>query len=303
MAREASPKGIFFIARHESPGGVPVLNAYRDPVGIWTIGHGFTSLSRVVRSKLGKIRKGMKMTREEADSLLGEVVNKEFAPATERGMPDAAQHHFDMGCSGSFNVGARIFKWRWANHYRNGDVPLAAKKWRTTATTAQGVPLRGLRRRRGEEADLLLHGNYGKGTVASFKRTPKSKSKGDYELMEYQQKLATLGYYDGKVDGWLGPDTDKAVRKFQDDDPYLITDGTLGRATKESIDRKVSERKDKRTFSLSSAASTVGIASSYLSDMHEVILYATLGFVVVIATYFLIKYRKRLESKALELLS
>ena len=37
----------------------------------------------------------------------------------------------------------------------------------------------------------------------------------DQQRRQVQIALATLGYYDGRIDGVFGPDTQAAVRRFQ----------------------------------------------------------------------------------------
>ena len=48
---QLSDKGLAFLETHE---GV-VLKAYRDPVGVWTIGAGLTAASGVVKPKAGMV--------------------------------------------------------------------------------------------------------------------------------------------------------------------------------------------------------------------------------------------------------
>ena len=94
---QTSAEGVAFIERHE---GV-VLTAYRDPVGIWTIGSGLTAASGVVKPKAG-----MKISKAEAARLLSKALATNYEPAVARTMPGARQHEFDGGVSFHFNTGA-----------------------------------------------------------------------------------------------------------------------------------------------------------------------------------------------------
>lgn len=296
-----------------------VLNAYRDPVGILTIGNGFTNLSPTVRKWFGgKLKPGMRMTDDECGQLLKLVIDNECAPAVTKGMPGAKQHEFDMGCSGTFNVGARIFNWNWAKAYRSGDIDRAAKLWMNTATTARGKKLPGLVRRRREEARMLRDGVY-EGVLASpvlkYDKTPAPEAEGspsigeatppkgvapDPLVREYQDKLRALGYDPGASDGWMGPKTEQAVLEFQEADKYLINDGILGRATRDSIDRHLEERKTNRTAGWGSVTGIVGSVISWVQG-NDIMTYAVVGLFIAVAVYLLWRNRKRVEEKVMEL--
>lgn len=145
--------GLAFIKRHE---GV-VRKAYRDPVGILTIGVGFTNRSAAVTRQIGRITPDMVLSHEEIDRVLRAVIWEEFFPAVERAMPaDAKPHEIDAAVSLCFNCGPGAMGWKWAQAWRRGDRAEAGRLIRTTATTAQGRSLPGLVRRRAEEADLFL---------------------------------------------------------------------------------------------------------------------------------------------------
>ena len=188
---DISERGLAFIAGHEGC----VFKAYRCPAGVLTIGYGFTNRSPAVTSHLGRIRPGMRITREKADQVLRAVIAEEFAPMTAKAMgAGAKQYHFDMGVSAAYNCGPRAFRWKWLKEYRAGRIKAAAARWRRTATTANGRRLPGLVRRRAEEADLLEYGNYGKSHMPRFEpaRTVQGvhADVSEHEtLREYQGKL------------------------------------------------------------------------------------------------------------------
>lgn len=72
---QTSERGVAFIERHEAV----VLRAYRDPVGVWTIGAGLTAASGVVDPG-----PGMVITAEEASRLLTEALRRRYEPAVAR---------------------------------------------------------------------------------------------------------------------------------------------------------------------------------------------------------------------------
>lgn len=299
---QISEKGTEFIGRHEGF----VSKTYPDPVGVPTIGFGFTNGSTAVRRHWGPVKFGQAMSRKEAENLLQVVIDEEYGPATIQGMPGANQHEFDMGCSGSFNVGPRIFKWKWAKAFRNGAKSTAVNLWKTTATTARGKKLPGLVRRRREEAAVLWNGDYGTGAMPSFTNkvdpakvaTEPAPPERDPILRDYQMKLTKLGYEPGMADGWMGPETENAVRAFQQKDPHLINDGILGRATMDSIDRHLEEGKTKRTVNWTTVGGAAATASTWFGA-YDWMIYVAVGVVVVVGGYLLWRNRYRLNSYVL----
>jgi len=130
-----SENGIAFIQRHE---GV-VLRAYRDPVGVWTIGAGLTKKSGVVDPS-----PGMAITREQADDLLARALRLNCEPAVARAMPRAKPHEFDAGVSFHFNTGA-IARASWVTEGRETPSCASAPLARFTASwnpISQGHHLR-----------------------------------------------------------------------------------------------------------------------------------------------------------------
>lgn len=229
-----SDQGVDFVARHEGT----VLKAYKDPVGVVTIGCGFTNGSRVAVRELGRIKLGMRITREQCMSVLRSCLDEEYGPAVTRSIAPRQQNHHDGAASPCFNLGPGSLDWKWARALAAGRVAESARLLRTTGTTAKGRKLPGLIRRRQEEARLIEVGDYGSGTFPTFEgTTEKETGKGDDILREYQVKLRELGYDPGALDGLRGPKTEAAVRAFQRDHPQLLEDGILGRATMAQIDR------------------------------------------------------------------
>ena len=164
-----SAQGAAFIRKHE--GFMP--NAYRDPVGIVTIGIGFTWASQSFKDWWAVNRIGQTfdmtatMTAAEADSCLIYLCDAEYGAAVNRFLNGVVvdQHVFDAMVSMVFNCGPGSLKWQWAQHIKAGNISQAAEYWRTTATKAKGKEVAGLAKRRADEANLALHG-YAGGTVS-----------------------------------------------------------------------------------------------------------------------------------------
>jgi GH24 family phage-related lysozyme (muramidase) len=157
-----SKNGIKFIRLHEG-----VRNkAYLDPIGIPTIGVGFTMRSASFRewwaaNKKGKFSILSTMTDAEIDSALEYLISKEYGRAVNIFLNKTVpQHVFDAAVSAVFNLGPGALKWKWAQAMKQGDYKKAADLLRVTGTTAGGKELAGLVRRRKEEALLMSKGVY-----------------------------------------------------------------------------------------------------------------------------------------------
>ncbi len=226
---KTSPKGIAFLERHE---GV-VLKAYRDPIGIWTIGAGLTKASGVVTP-----RAGMTISNAEASRLMAEALQRNYEPRVRKAMPGAQQHEFDAGASFDWNAGA-IHKASWVKAWLVGDWGEAKRRlalWRK----AGGRVLPGLVRRRDEEFQLLRFGDYGNGASHNppkdYARIVVPTSAGEVALLHAAFKK--LGYLPGANSGRIRTD---AVRAFQRDHD-LTDDGIIGRATLSTVQRRLDAR-------------------------------------------------------------
>jgi lysozyme len=126
------------------------LYAYKDPVGIWTIGYGHTGL----RHNDGTVRKGRVITEQEAENLL--VHDMKFFSARVEDLITVPldQDQFDALTSFDFNTGG-LAKSTLRKKLNAGDYDGAADellKW----DKAGGKVLRGLTRRRKSERNLFL---------------------------------------------------------------------------------------------------------------------------------------------------
>lgn len=221
-----SDRGAAFIASHE---GV-VTKAYRDPVGILTIGVGFTMRSSAFsawwrKSRGHDLRLGDTMTKAECNEVLAIIIDAEYAPPVQKMFGEKLrQYQFDAAVSVVYNCGAGTLTDRWAKALAAGDVAGAANYLRSTRITANGKRLQGLVNRRADEAKLLERGDYGSVAVAA------DTSRVDL-IREGQALLAQLGYAPGPTDGIEGERTRAAALAYQRTKPDLVDDGRIGPAT------------------------------------------------------------------------
>lgn len=231
---KASERGVAFIAAHE---GV-VLRAYPDPGSggePWTIGVGHTS-----RAGPPEVFKGMTITRAKAFDILAYDV-RTFEEAVEEAVTvSLAQREFDALVSFTMNVGpANLERSTLLRKLNAGDFEGAAEefpKWKRAA----GRVLPGLVRRRAEEAELFLHGDYGSAGLAETDspNVPSLLVRGATgDAVTAVQEQLFLAGYEIEIDGIFGRDTEAAVSKFQRADDDLTVDGKVGRATRAALKR------------------------------------------------------------------
>lgn len=126
-------------------------DAYRDPVGIVTIGYGTTA-----RAEVGIIpRMGMTITEAEAEHYLQKAVNKFAAQIEPAIIAPINENEFAAYVSLAYNIGPGAFKRSSTlRHFNMGNKAQAAKNillW----NKAGGKVLRGLVRRREAEKALF----------------------------------------------------------------------------------------------------------------------------------------------------
>ncbi|WP_421849866.1 glycoside hydrolase family protein [Oricola sp.] len=219
-----SENGAKFLRAHEGF----VARYYLDPVGIPTIGIGFTWRSDAFRdwwheNKPGvKFGPGARISRAEAEDALRYLCDREYGKAVNDFLGrEVEQHIYDGMVSPVFNLGPGSLQWKWAQAVKRGDIAGAAALLRKTGTTAQGRRLPGLVRRRKEEALLLERGIYT--GIGSTRHMPVD-AMADGVLQRGEagpavgaliKDLAALGYYDGVKDEIFGHGTEAAVTEFQ----------------------------------------------------------------------------------------
>ncbi|NSZ06469.1 glycoside hydrolase family protein [Agrobacterium tumefaciens] len=251
-----STHGRAFVRLHE---GNP-LTCYLDPVGIPTIGTGFTMRSDSVRRELAKI--GItklvpgktKITAAQSDVILDAVLAAEYVSAVVAGSPEnRKQHELDAAASVTFNLGVGAMNWTWAEYWRKGQIKKAAAHLASNYNTAKGKKLPGLVRRRKEEALLFEKGIY-TGVGVTKEVTAEPPVLPDPVVKEAQELLTTAGLNPGAIDGWMGEKTKAAVIAYQKAHPHLIADGIIGPATIAQLRRDACAAKDVVTKGASSAA-------------------------------------------------
>ncbi|MGV2136947.1 glycoside hydrolase family protein [Agrobacterium sp. 16-2014-1-2a] len=279
-----STQGRAFVRLHE---GNP-LTCYLDPVGIPTIGTGFTMRSDSVRRELAKI--GItklvpgktKITAAQSDSILDAVLAAEYVPAVVAGSPsDRKQHELDAAASVTFNLGVGAMNWTWADLWRKGQIQKAAAHLASNYNTAKGKKLLGLVRRRKEEALLFEKGIY-TGVGVTKEVTAEAPVLPDPVVKEAQELLTTAGLNPGAIDGWMGEKTKAAVIAYQKAHPHLIADGIIGPATIAQLRRDAGAAKDVVAKGASSAvgsgllAFTAGLPWGWIAAG---VLVAVVGYV------------------------
>lgn len=138
--RRISPKGIALIKEFEGC----KLTAYRDAVGVWTIGYGSTG---------AHVKPGMTITQAEAEKLLLDDLDR-FESAVAKYAKVATQDQFDALVSFAFNVGPEALRTSTLLRLHNeGQYALAAEQF-ARWNKAGGKVMAGLTRRRAAEAAL-----------------------------------------------------------------------------------------------------------------------------------------------------
>ncbi|MDX0997062.1 glycoside hydrolase family protein [Sinorhizobium medicae] len=258
-----SPRGRAFMRGHE---GNP-LTCYLDPVGVPTLGTGFTMRSTAVRRALARI--GItklvpgktKITAAQSDAIFAAVLAEEFEPAVVASSPaNRKQHQMDAAVSAIYNLGAGAMQWTWADLWRAGDIKGAATYLGSHYNTADGKRLPGLVRRRKEEAELFLNGRYDSVGGAVKESTPKPPRKPDAVVKEAQKILTSKGFNPGAIDGWMGEKTREAVIAYQKAHPHLEADGILGPATLSQLRRDAKALRDAATKGAGSAVGSGALA-------------------------------------------
>lgn len=127
------------------------LTAYRDEVGVWTIGYGITNSDFKITKKI--IRKGMKISKATAEKWLEESLNKKYLPLVLEydKQYNWDQNELDALVSFCYNIGS--IKQLTADGTRSKTV-VASKMLQYNK--AEGRVYNGLTRRRKAERALFL---------------------------------------------------------------------------------------------------------------------------------------------------
>lgn len=140
-------EGLALIKRFEGFRG----GAYRDPVGVWTVGYGHTSMAGPP-----SVSEGLQVSRAEADAILRRDVENFARDVTASLSVALAPAQFSALVSFAYNVGIGNFRsssvLKAVNAADFAAVPRRLQLW----TKAGGRILPGLIKRRAAEAELFL---------------------------------------------------------------------------------------------------------------------------------------------------
>lgn len=137
-----SEPGLNLIRQHEGCR----LEAYKDSAGVWTIGFGSTR----------HVHEGMKITLSEADDRLEQDVKVAEDAIARHVTVSLKQSQWDALVSFVFNVGVGAFADSTLLQELNAGNELYVPRELTRWVHAGGKPLKGLARRRVDEAALFL---------------------------------------------------------------------------------------------------------------------------------------------------
>lgn len=135
------------------------LKAYKDQVGIWTIGYGSTFYADGA-----KVQPGDVINIQKADAILYFVLEMFAKKISELVKTQLTQNQFDALCSFAYNVGvgalskSTLLKKVNANP-NDPSIELEFLKWDKGRVEGKLVSLPGLRKRRQQESDVYFNLN------------------------------------------------------------------------------------------------------------------------------------------------
>jgi uncharacterized protein (TIGR02594 family) len=133
------------------------LKAYRDEVGVWTIGFGNTNSDADV---LGfEIKAGVTINETQAEQLMRAAITRRYEESVRKSMPTATQPAYDAGVDFHYNTGA-ISRASWVKSFAANNLTAVHSQimlW----NKAGGNVLAGLTRRRNREWEMIASGDYG----------------------------------------------------------------------------------------------------------------------------------------------
>ncbi|MFB2974819.1 glycoside hydrolase family protein [Microseira sp. BLCC-F43] len=229
--REINQEGLKLIQRfeglHELKQGSQgeYIEAYQDPVGVWTIGWGCTE----------GVYEGMKITRAQAEEMLKKEIEKFETAVANAVKVQINDNQFSALVSFSYKQGARaLFESTLLKLLNQGKFQEAADEF-PRWDKAGGQVLLGLSRRRRAERALFLSQSWEEFLTWKPSRVLRLAEPGQplmqgEDVRQLQKALVKAGF-NIQVDGFFGNDTDKAVRQFQQQ-KRLSVDGIVGDETR-----------------------------------------------------------------------
>lgn len=206
------------------------VEAYLDPVNVWTIGWGCTE----------GIHQGMKITVVQAEEMLRKELSKFEAAVADAVQVQINDNQFSALVCFSYNVGARaLFESTLLKLLNQGKFQEAADQF-LRWDKAGGQVFLGLSRRRRAERALFLSQHWEEfvdwfpNRVLQLANPGEPIMQGD-DVRQLQKALIKVGFKlpDG-ADGIFGKGTDKAVRDFQQQ-KGLTVDGQAGPQTLKAL--------------------------------------------------------------------
>lgn len=211
----------------QGPQGVYV-EAYLDPVNVWTIGWGCTE----------GVYEGMTISVAQAEEMLQKELGKFETAVANAVTVQINDNQFSALVCFSYNVGARaLFESTLLKLLNQGKFQEAADqllRW----DKAGGQSLLGLSRRRRAERALFLSQPWEEFLTWEPERVLRVAELGQpllqgNDVRQVQEALINAGFQ-LKVDGFFGEETDKAVRQFQQQ-KGLTVDGIVGADTRRKL--------------------------------------------------------------------
>ena len=197
------------------------LRAYKDAVGVTTIGYGITSADKAITGK--SIKMGMVISQATADKWLKDSLDKLYAPKVMKydGKYHWNQNQFDALVSFAYNIGS-IDQLTAGGTRSIGEIASKMLQY----NKAGGRVLRGLTRRREAEHKLFCTPVKMEGYSGKFPELPKrgyyKEGDGIHSLRTYQTQIKRVQSlvnwvmdYSLVVDGEYGQKTHKAVAGLQ----------------------------------------------------------------------------------------
>lgn len=304
------------------------LRAYRDEVGVPTIGFGNTHFDKSITFPI--VPGVTTITAEQAEALLVHSLETQYVPVVDRLLPGQHPSTLDAGYSFHYNTGG-IARAGWVKSLMAGD--LAAVQANIMVwNKAGGKALSGLTRRRAREYAMITRGDYGPEgrsgptvieATADGREVPTNRhaealgldcpvapvphpdavpgqlKQGDTgpDVAALQAKLEAAGYPLNDPSGTFGPSTTAALALYQAHHGNLTADGRLGPASAAQLARETKFRTD--GASKGKQAGGVGLLGSvtaFLKGVPAEYYYVGAACIVgALVLYFGWKHREELH--------